>query len=66
MILPMLPLSKWASACVCVQGRIGVKGVIRDRAEAEAKTKQEQFLDTSDLSKWMKRSCLTGENVEGR
>jgi hypothetical protein len=45
---------------VGVQGRTGVKGVIRDRAEAEARTKQKRSRDASDLAKRMERSALTG------
>jgi hypothetical protein len=32
---------------VGVEGRTGVKGVMRDRAEADARTKQEQYRDAS-------------------
>jgi hypothetical protein len=39
-----------ASIGVGVQGRVGVKGVIRDRTEVEARTKLKQSRDPFDLS----------------
>jgi hypothetical protein len=49
---------------VGVQEHTGMKGVIRDRAEAESRTKQEQSWDLSDLGKRMEGSALTGEDME--
>jgi hypothetical protein len=45
---------------VGVQKRTGVKGVIRDRADAEAWTKQEHSRDGPYLAKQLERSALMG------